>query len=327
MIEIRSNVKTKKYNKSVPSISFKDEDIMMELDNLINTDKNIYEYMGLLLLKLRFKSEDSILFDEYDKVDSSFLCIVNDTNSVRIKFSDKEIIVSNCNREYGYTYVPCDKKELGVDVNLNRSSVKYDDGLLLTRYYSRDCVRYISVVDNNQLEVKVDKPLDLKLPLYDDNGRYAQYKLENEDKLVNYLRQFNGDVKLSSVYEYICNNCIDDMSKYPFVSLTLSLFDNNYNVTKMNVVSFLYGEIDRFGLVDDKRTVFIEKDGSYVYEINNDTETPKLVINYSEKTKMYNISYMVDASKTTKYSNNLLVVDSAIEDVKKLTKSLFTKKR
>lgn len=326
MIEMKNN-NGKKYNRFTPKVSFSDEEIMMGLDNLINTDKNIYEYMGLLLLKLKFKDEDTILFNGYDKRDSSFSCIVNDKEYVGIKFNDKEIIVSNNDREYGYTYIPCEKKELGVDVYLNRYTFKYSDGVLLTRYCSRDSVRYISVVDNRQLEVKINKPLDIKLPLYDNNGRYAKYEIDNEDKLRDYLCNFNKDINLSNFYEYISNNCVDDINKYPLVSLTLSKFDDNYNLIEMDLVSFLYGEIDRFGFIDNKKTIFIHKDGSYLYENYNEEESSKMIVNYNEKDKMYNVSFTIDGNKTTKYRDELSIIDSEVEDVKKLTKSLFTKKR
>ena len=59
MLDVKSMTE-KKYDRSIPKISFENEGIILELLDLINNDMSIYQYMGLLLLNLGFETEDNI---------------------------------------------------------------------------------------------------------------------------------------------------------------------------------------------------------------------------------------------------------------------------
>ena len=57
------NVKSrlvKKYDRSIPNISFENEGIILRCLDLVNNNMNIYHYMGVLFLNFGFKPKDNI---------------------------------------------------------------------------------------------------------------------------------------------------------------------------------------------------------------------------------------------------------------------------
>ena len=48
MFDLKNNV-VRRYDRTIPIVNFDNEQFELELINLIDTDRDIYQYMGLLI--------------------------------------------------------------------------------------------------------------------------------------------------------------------------------------------------------------------------------------------------------------------------------------
>ena len=143
MFDLKNN-SVKVFDRSVPKVEFENVNIVLELREVFNTNKDIYYYMGLVLLRLGFEPEDSILLSNYDKNNCSFDCIVNDDVFYRIRIdkSSSEIVMNTFNNEFGYICEEQSYSEVGMRISLGRYIIKYPNGINFTRYLSRDDMKF-----------------------------------------------------------------------------------------------------------------------------------------------------------------------------------------
>lgn len=294
MFSLKNNVR-KKYDRSIPNVCFDSEEFALELMNLIDTDKDIYQYMGLLLLRLGFEPEDNILLCNYDKEYNSFDCILNKKESYRIKFNKvcNEILVSRHNVIYGYECENSSVSEIGMNVTLGNYTYQYADGTVFTRYLSRDKARFVSSVCDYVFELEVFKPDDIKLPLFDENGCYAKYRLENEDILTKYLCSFVVfDNSIIDIYKKLCEVYIDDVSRYPDFSLKMSTPDEDGNLKIIDLIHLKYGELEEIAVTKDERTIFLDKYNNWSFEAPAEDLLP---VNFSMTSKNGKVSCVFSA--------------------------------
>ena len=189
---------------------------MLELASVFNTNKNMYYFMGLVLLRLGFEPEDNILLTNYNRDDCSFLCVVNDDNyyKIRIDKNDSEIVMNTFSSEFGYVCEEQSFSEIGMRISLGRYTIGYSNGVKFTRYFSRENMKFKFEFRNYILDLELEKPKGLELPLFKD-GIYQKYKLENEEDLVEYMIGLGTNINVVDCYKKLCELYIGDVSKYP----------------------------------------------------------------------------------------------------------------
>ena len=331
------------YDRTVPVVNFdsKELELFMMDFMLENSDgsKIVNEYVGLVMLRLGFKSDDNIYFrDIYGKDKSGcYRCVVNDKDYYDIKFINvgnnklnTEITLINHNEEITYECECLKVSEIGIKIIPIRDEIMYDDGVKYTRELSDDRAKFMLCYEDYKLELNIVKPKNLELPIYDSNWNYSRYRLDNEDVLKNYLIKFfpmiiRGDIV--SVYKDICKLSLgNEVNKYPDVILKFS-FDNKVS----DLIYLKYGELERFGvtLLRMDRTLFLDKDGSFTYEINDSDKMFDISMNVMEDRTNYNISISNDSDISMIseiISNDVDTIKREIGMVKRLVKNTFSNK-
>lgn len=298
-------------NRTVPIVNFDSKDLELYMYDFMfenmNRSMNVNEYLGLVMLRLGFKPEDKIKLRNFDreKKEDYFQCRVNGYDGYDIKFLNvgnvkkhTQIILTYFDNEITYECFPLGLSEVGVRIIPVREELKYADGVTYTRELDRERVKIIVSYDTYKLQVDVTKPNYLELPMYDSNGEYLRYRLNNEEKVFEYLNNFlpilaKGDIV--SVYKKICEISLgEDISIYPEILLKFSYEDK---VT--DLIHLKNGELERFGVTLLKlgRTLFLNKDGSFTYEINDVDNLFNIVmtVNNDGKTN-YNIEINEDSN-------------------------------
>ena len=298
-------------NRTIPTVNFDSKDLELYMYNFMvenmNRTMNVNEYLGLVMLRLGFKTEDKIKLRNFDREnkEGTFQCRVNGCNGYNIKFINvgnvkkhTQIILTYFNSEVTYECFPLRLSELGVRIIPVREKVMYEDGVAYTRELNRERTKIIVNYDKYKLEIAVTKPKNLELSMYDSNGEYSRYRLNNEEKVFEYLNNFlpilaKGDIV--SVYKKIREISLgDDISIYPEISLKFSYEDK---IT--DLIHLKNGELERFGVTLLKlgRTLFLNKDGSFTYEINDIDNLFNIImtVNNDGKTN-YNIEINEDSN-------------------------------
>ena len=334
------------YDRTVPVVSFDTKelegfmyDFMMENINdnrFVNRDMSINEYVGCVLLRLGFKSGDRIELRDicYKNGVRTVCCVVNDMDYYEVRFVNvgnsrfnTEIVFVNYNEEYTYECVPYRLSGIGIRMFKIREEERYADGVTYVRELSDDKAKINLSYDDYKLELYVEKPKNLELPLYDSNWEYARYRLDNEIELKNYLLDFfpiiiSGDIV--DVYKKIVKLSLGyDVSKYPEVILRFSFCDK---IT--DLIHLKYGELERFGvtLLRMDRSLFVNRDGSYSYEINDRDNMFSINMNVMDDRTIYNISVSngVDVSMIGDIiQDDIYSIKSDIGNIKKLVKNTF----
>lgn len=266
MFDLKNN-SVRMFDTTIPKVEFESTNIMFELSEIFNTDKNMYYYMGLVLLRLGFKTEDKLFLCNYNKDDCSFDCVVNedDLYKIRIDKELKEIVVKTLNNEFGYLCEEQSFSEIGMRISLCRYNISYLDKINFTRYLSRKDMKFRVESSDYVLELELEKTKDLELPLF-ENGVYAKYKLENEYELISYILGLNFNEDICDIYKKMCELYIGDVNKYPKFMLRKSKKVNgNFKVTDMILLK--NGELEQFCITSYDRTFFIDKDDNWSYEM------------------------------------------------------------
>jgi len=336
------------YDRTVPVVSFDSKelegfmyDFMMENiseNRVVNKNKSVEEYVGLVLLRLGFKSDDRIELRDrcYKNGDMSVSCVVNDQKYYEIRFVNvgngklnTEIVLVDYNEEYTYECVPYGLSEIGIRMFKFRESEMYADGVSYVRELSNDRVYVNLCYEDYRLELDVLKPKDIDLALYDSDWGYSRYRLDNEIGVKNYLLNFfpiiiNGDIV--SVYKEIVRLSLGDVSRYPEVTLRFSFCDK---IT--DLIHLKYGVLERFGvtLLRMDRALFINRDGSFSYESNDRDNMFNINMSVTDDRTVYNISINNDSDVSMIsdiIQDDTDRIKSEIGNIKKLVKDNFDNK-
>lgn len=336
------------YDRTVPVVNFDTKelegfmyDFMMENINdnrFVNIDKSVNEYVGLVLLRLGFNSDDRIELRDrcYKSGVMTVCCVVNDIEYYEIRFVNvgnsklnTEIVLVNYNEEYTYECVPYRLSEIGMRMFKTKELEMYADGVTYVRELSNDRVKINLYYDDYALELDVVKPKNVDLPLYDCNWEFSRYRLDDEMKLKSYLLDFfpiiiRGDIV--GVYKDIVKLSFNnDVSRYPEFVLKFSFCDK---ITDM--VHLRYGDLERFGvtLLRMDRALFINRDGSFSYEINDRDNLFNINMNVMDDKTIYNISISNDSDVSMVgdiIQDDIFRVKSEIGNIKKLVRDNFRK--
>lgn len=338
------------YDRTVPVVNFDSKelegfmyDFMMENINgntFVEMDKSINEYIGSVMLRLGFKSDDKIVLRDRYRSDNSrtISCVVNDLGYYEIKFMNvgnsrlnTEITLVCYNEECTYECIPYRLSGIGIRMFKTKEEEMYADGVSYVRELSDDRAKFNLIYDDYELELCVEKPKSLELPLYDSNWEYSRYRLDNELILKCYLLDFfpiimSGDIV--NVYKEIVKLSLgNDVSKYPEIVLKFS-----YCNKVTDLIYLKYGELERFGvtLLRMDRSLFINKDGSFNYEFNDMENMFCVNMNVSDDKVIYNIA--IDKDSDVSVISDIIQDDtnrvkSEIGNIKKLVKIVFDNNR
>ena len=266
MFDLKNN-SDRMFDTTIPKVEFKSTNIIFELSEIFNVDKNMYYYMGLVFLRLGFEPEDKLVLCNYNKDDCSFDCVVNDYSlyNIRIDKELNEIVVNALNNEFSYLCEEQPFSEIGMRISLCRYGFDVLNKMRITRYLSRKDMKFKLESSDYVLELELDKPKDLELPLF-ENGVYLKYKLENEYELVSYMVGLNFNEDICEIYNKLCELYIGNVNKYPKFMLRKSKKENGkLKVTDMILLKD--GELEQFCITSYDKTFFIDKDNNWSYEI------------------------------------------------------------
>ena len=337
------------YDRTVPVVIFDSKelegfmyDFMMENINgntFVNANINVNEYVGMVLLRLGFKLEDKIELRDVslDNNVRTICCVVNGIGYYEIKFINvgnsrfnTEITLVNYNEECTYECIPYRLSGIGIRMFKIKELEMYADGVTYVRELSDNRVKLNLCYDDYELELYVEKPKNLELPLYDINWEYARYRLDNEIGVKNYLLDFfpiimSGDIV--NVYKEIVKLSFgNDVNKYPEIMLKFS-----YCNKVTDLIHLKYGELERFGvtLLRMDRSLFINRDGSFDYEFNDIENMFSINMNVSETSVIYNIA--IDKDSDVSLISDIIQDDtynikSEIGNIKKLVRTMFDNK-
>lgn len=328
---LKENV-VKKYDRSVPEVDFDNDDMIWQLVGLIGEDKNIYNYIGLLLLRLGFRPEEKILLYNYNKNDYTCDCDLNNEYCCKIKFDlmNNKIAVIGYDEIYEYDCEPSALSEVGMMISLGNYSYRYNDGLIFTRYLSRQGAKFIFSRNNYVIELALQKPDDIKLPLF-ENGIYAKYKLDGEEELVKYLSAVKiFDETIEDIYRKLSEVYLYDVSKYPEFSLKKSEVLEKGETRVTDLIVLRNGKLIKFGMTDAGKSVFLDQDDDWLYEMPIESNIPVKFSLSSQQDKITCIFSMTKEYNLKEYINQTLKVDintamEGVVDVKRRVRKLFNK--
>lgn len=336
MVDFKEN-NVGRYIKSIPLVKFNSMDHRMAIANLFDTKRDISEYLGLVLLRLRFKADDTIVISNYDRKKYSFDCVVNERDYYNIRFENikssegfMKIVVSRFNTELAYECIPTERTELGMKVSLSGYSVKYPEGKVFTRCLSETNAIFKVELDNYVLELELQKPDDIELPLFDSNGRYSKYRLGYEEEIFQYLGSLEYQFSIVDIYKKIVESYLGDLSKYPKFSLKVSQLNNSGELVVTDLILLKNGNLEKFGMTVCDKTVFIDKDDNWSFEVSKDEAVPvSFAVSYlnGNVNCSFSASEDVDIDDYTKsclrYDFNL--AQREIIEVKRRVRELFNK--
>lgn len=335
MIEFKQ-VKIKRNNKSIPDVIFASNEIALEVSDWFDLKMTAEEFFGLILLRLGFKADDHVLFGNYDKNEHSFQCLVNDKDVYDVKFKNidfgksyTEVIINKGDIEYGYGCVPREHTELGMIISLAWYRKKLINGMEYMRVLSSDSAKFLFRLGDYSLEFEVDKPTSVKLSLFDDNGRYSKYRVNNEDKLVEYLSSLTFPNSIVDIYKKICEISLSDVGQYPKFFLKVSKKLESGEMVITDLIDLKYGNMEFFTMTKDGKTVTINDrdktlECSSLNQLFKFSVSPDNTINCSFSAK--------DIEEMANYSQNLIFRDfgESLEEsvyVRKLATETFPRRR
>ena len=326
------------YSRTVPKVSFSSKELELYMynfmkDNMVDAN-GVNGYIGLVMLRLGFKTEDKILLSNFsnDNKEGYFQCIVNDDMNYLIKFENvmnkkmhTRISLLYFNKLITYECFPLRLSEIGVRIIPVLESIKYDDGVCYTREYSRDNAKYIVEYLDYRIELDVVRPRDVELAMYDEFGKYSRYRIDNEDLIVDYFSDFYrlwNDKNIVKVYKTICELSLGNNTR-KYGDVVLSCFKND---DMTDLIELKNGELERFGITLSEmgRTLFLNRDGNFSVICKNDLFS--YVMNFYDNKINYNVDIdnSIDDDLVSKMiKNDKIDIKNEVGNVKKLVRKLF----
>ena len=148
--------------------------------------------------------------------------------------------------------------------------------------------------------------------MYEHNVYSSKYKLDNEDKLRDYLMSLKFPIRIDEVYKKIQRDFLGDISKYPTIKLECMTFDhcNGIDVVSDKIL-ITDGEWKNFGMTRGKKTIMLEHTGEWSYKLLDSNMDVKLSMNIEEDDVSYKI-HGQSKEELDKYFNEYVKKD--IED-------------
>ena len=335
MVEFKRN-HVKHNDRSIPVVMFDNcNKLEIIIEEWLGKDKTISENMGLLLMKLGIMSDrdDTARIYNFNVLDNSFSCLVNNSDIYNIQLNNlfnvainPTMILTCGNNRKIYECISIKDIELGIRI-IQREDSFYNRGTCIRRYLSTENVMFTVVKKGYVLEFCVFKPNDQVIPLFDRNGKYAKYELDNEDELIEYLVSMKEPLNIVSIYKDLCRISLWEVSQYPkvFIKLSKGILESERTI---GLIDFNNGQLNRFGINIDntEKVIFLDNNGNWVCECYQDNSLVRVYSNLDKNMTELNIKINGGASINminNLLSNNIVNAYSDIGLVRKRVRTLF----
>jgi len=188
-------------------------------------------------------------------------------------------------------------------------------------------VEYIRESNDSEIDFcMVSDNIEISLKIVEEHLDCRGMRLNNEEEIVEYLMNLDYPLSIDKVYKDIYRISLGDVCEYSKVLFQCSDILNNGKVTDMFILED--GNLEKFGMTKNGKTMFINKDGSFRYQVSDTVSDIDLSIMPDNRVK-----YEV-VSNNDMYDdyNNLLITYCNISDarsekekIKRLVKRVFNK--
>ena len=235
-------------------------------------------------------------------------------------------------REISFELDMYSKITISRSINKNISSYEYIYNTIFDfeEIKIKDKNKYVSYrrsSDDSKIVMNVvNDKIKINLEIVDEHLDCRGMRLNNEEELVEYLMNLDYPLSIDKVYKDIYRISLGDVSEYSKVLFQCSDILNNGKVTDMFILED--GNLEKFGMTKNGKTMFINKDGSFRYQVSDTVSDIDLSIMPDNRVK-----YEV-VSNNDMYDdyNNLLITYCNISDarsekekIKRLVKRVFNK--
>ena len=235
-------------------------------------------------------------------------------------------------REISFELDMYSKITISRSINKNISSYEYIYNTIFDfeEIKIKDKNKYVSYrrsSDDSEIVMNVvNDKIKINLEIVDEHLDCRGMRLNNEEELVEYLMNLDYLLSVDKVYKDIYKITDGVITEYSRVLFQCSDKLNNGKVTDMFILED--GNLEKFGMTKNGKTMFINKDGSFRYQVSDTVSDIDLSIMPDNRVK-----YEV-VSNNDMYDdyNNLLITYCNISDarsekekIKRLVKRVFNK--
>lgn len=212
----------------------------------------------------------------------------------------------------------------------------FPDGTECYIYYETDIASIIITKGTNKFKLhmaKINPPMAVK----DEYGITKKYTINNEEKLIEYLSNLEFPISIDEVYKEICKISLGYIKEYEHITIEASL-ENKIT----DLIHILSGEWEKFTRTKNGKTVTIERNGCWSYELDNipkeinlsDEQSKEIPVKFSMNYDISTgVSYKVNTKtedQITEYVNliatsDISLAESEIEETKKFVRELIKK--
>lgn len=228
---------------------------------------------GALLKSIGVDSSETCVLGNFDKDKFAFKChFANSNEDVSMKASwgdgidfGPELTIESEKASKTYDYIS-EYKERPASLHLQHSTIKNPDN-------DSSCYRFMSPYSlslslsngSHNLELNISRP-NYNV---DDPRRDEDFVLKNEDELRQYLLGLSFPINIGEVYKDICRISIDSVRSFPKFKLIVKEKTDKDKEKITDMVSLSYGNLEKFVMTKDGRTIGLDGDDNWSYGLGN----------------------------------------------------------
>lgn len=289
---------------------------------------------GIVLRDIGFKPEDTVyLYDIENKVELNFCYSLNDgicdpNKKICLRFGNMfeyppRVIVSDTKNEMVYQCVRTNPEVDGIWFDINSYQKKISSKLSYSRSYCQWGSYFIVINRNNKLTFSVSD--------IDRTISGSLHRLDNEEELEKYLTSLTFPVQIDEVYKKICEITLLNPSEYGSFCLEVSKLENSgTKIISTDVVLLKDGNLEKFGMTVNNKTVFLDNKGNWSYKISGNETIP---VDFSMTSESENVScsfsmndgYTLEDYTDTFFQYDINAAREEVENMKKRSRVMLTK--
>lgn len=244
-------------------------DLMKRLHIPQEDFQKIAHKFGVLLKSIGVDSSEVCTLSQFNKDKFSFNCHFANTGKdafMSATWGDwidfgPELTIRSGNQSKTYDYVN-EYEERPASLHLQHSTIKNpDNGSSCFRFMSPYSVCMTLENGDYTLKIEADRPKNNKVDLFNADD----FKLKNEDELQQYLLGLTFPIDIGEVYKKVCKLSIDSIYDFPSFKLKVEVADGENKKKVTDMISLSNGNLDKFVLTRDGRTVAIDGDDNWSF--------------------------------------------------------------
>lgn len=228
---------------------------------------------GALLKSIGVDSSETCVLGDFDKDKFTFKCHFDNSGedvSMKASWGDgidfgPELTIESEKESKTYDYIS-EYKERPASLHLQHSTIKNPDN-------DSSCYRFMSPYSlslslsngSHNLELNISRP-NYNV---DDPRRDEDFVLKNEDELRQYLLGLSFPINIGEVYKDICRISIDSVRSFPKFKLIVKEKTDKDKEKITDMVSLSYGNLEKFVMTKDGRTIGLDGDDNWSYGLGN----------------------------------------------------------